>query len=55
LSLAYKRAGDEAAAKREMGAYQSAEKAESAQAEEQSRDLKQFLVILKSQPTAAPP
>jgi tetratricopeptide (TPR) repeat protein len=55
LSLAYKRAGDDAAAKREMDTYQSAEKAESAQAEEQNRDLKQFLVILKSQPTAAQP
>jgi tetratricopeptide (TPR) repeat protein len=55
LSLAYKRSGDDAAAKREMDTYQSAEKAESAQAEEQNRDLKQFLVILKSQPTAAQP
>jgi tetratricopeptide (TPR) repeat protein len=55
LSLAYKRAGDDAAAKREMETYQSAEKAESAQAEEQNRDLKQFLVILKSQPAAAQP
>jgi tetratricopeptide (TPR) repeat protein len=55
LSLAYKRSGDDAAAKREMETYQSAEKAESAQAEEQNRDLKQFLVILKSQPAAAHP
>ena len=55
LSLAYKRSGDDAAAKREMETYQSAEKAESAQADEQNRDLKQFLVILKSQPTAAQP
>jgi Flp pilus assembly protein TadD len=54
LSLAYKRAGDDAAAKREMEMYQAAEKAESAQADEQNHDLKQFLVILKSQPTAAP-
>jgi tetratricopeptide (TPR) repeat protein len=55
LSLAYKRAGDDAAAKREMETYQSAEKAESAQADEQNRDLKQFLVILKSQPATAHP
>jgi tetratricopeptide (TPR) repeat protein len=55
LSLAYKRSGDDAAAKREMETYQAAEKAESAQTEEQNRDLKQFLVILKSQPTAAKP
>jgi tetratricopeptide (TPR) repeat protein len=50
LSLAYKRTGDDSAAKREMDTYQSAEKAESAQAEEQNRDLKQFLVILKNSP-----
>ena len=50
LSLAYKRSGDDAAAKREMETYQSAQKAESAEAEEQNRDLKQFLVILKNSP-----
>jgi tetratricopeptide (TPR) repeat protein len=50
LSLTYKRAGDDAAAKHEMEMYQSSEKAQSAQAEEQSRDLKQFLVILKNSP-----
>lgn len=50
LSLAYKRSGDDAAAKREMETYQAAEKAESVQAEEQNRDLKQFLVILKNSP-----
>lgn len=55
LSLAYKRAGDNAAAKREMETYQAAEKAESEQAEGQNRDLKQFLVILKSQPAASHP
>jgi tetratricopeptide (TPR) repeat protein len=55
LSLAYKRAGDEAAAKSEMETYQAAEKAESVQTEEQNRELKQFLVILKSQPTASHP
>ena len=50
LSLAYKRSGDDAGARREMEAYQSVEKAESAQADEQNRDLKQFLVILKNSP-----
>jgi tetratricopeptide (TPR) repeat protein len=55
LSLVYKRSGDDAAAKREMETYQAAEKAETAQAEEQNRDLKQFLVILKSQPAATLP
>jgi tetratricopeptide (TPR) repeat protein len=55
LSLAYKRSGDDVAAKREMLTYQSAEKAENAQTEEQNRDLKQFLVILKNQPAASHP
>jgi tetratricopeptide (TPR) repeat protein len=55
LSLAYKRAGDDAAAKREMNTYQSAEKAETVQTEQQNRDLKQFLIILKSQPAASHP
>jgi Flp pilus assembly protein TadD len=55
LSLAYKRSGDDIAAKREMETYQSAAKAESAEADEQNRDLKQFLVILKNQPAAAHP
>ncbi|HEX3121612.1 MAG TPA: tetratricopeptide repeat protein, partial [Candidatus Acidoferrum sp.] len=55
LSLAYKRSGDDAGAKREMEMYQSSQKAESAQIDEQNRDLKQFLVILKSQPTSTQP
>jgi tetratricopeptide (TPR) repeat protein len=55
LSLAYRRSGDDAAAKREMETYQAAEKAENAQTEEQNRDLKQFLVILKSQPIPTRP
>lgn len=55
LALSYKRAGDDAGVKSEMDAYQSAQKAESAQADEQNRDLKQFLVILKSQPTSSHP
>jgi hypothetical protein len=48
--LAYKRTGDEAGAKRELAAYQEAVKTESAAAEQQGRDLKQFLVILKNSP-----
>src|ERR1700685_438189 len=55
LSLAYKRSGEYAGAKREMKTYQSAKKAKSAKAEEQNRDLKQFLVILKSQPATSHP
>jgi tetratricopeptide (TPR) repeat protein len=48
LSLAYKRAGDEAGAKRELAAYQEALKNESAEAELQGRELKQFMVVLKN-------
>jgi tetratricopeptide (TPR) repeat protein len=55
LALSYKRAGDDQGAKREMDAYQAAEKAESAKSEEQNRELKQFLVILKSQPATQNP
>jgi tetratricopeptide (TPR) repeat protein len=48
LSLAYKRTGDEAGAARELAAYQEALKNESAEAERNGRELKQFMVILRS-------
>jgi tetratricopeptide (TPR) repeat protein len=48
LSLALKRSGDEAGAKRELAAYQEAQKNESAEAELQGRALKQFMVVLKN-------
>jgi tetratricopeptide (TPR) repeat protein len=55
LSLAYKRTGDDAKAHKEFVAYQQAEKTETAAVERQRSELKQFLVILKNQPAAAPP
>ena len=48
LSLALKRTGDEAGAKRELAAYQEAEKKESKEAEEQGREVRQFVVVLKN-------
>ena len=50
LSLAYKRTGDQTKAREEFGAYQRAQKAETAAVERQRGELKQFLVILKNQP-----
>jgi tetratricopeptide (TPR) repeat protein len=55
LSLAYKRAGEDDKAHQEFEAYEQAEKAQTAAIEQQRRDLKQFLVILKSQPTPPSP
>jgi len=49
LSLAYKRIGDEAKAHEEFQAYQRVEETEAAAVERQRRELRQFLVILKSQ------
>jgi tetratricopeptide (TPR) repeat protein len=55
LSLAYKRTGDDAKARDEFAAYQETEKMETAAAERQRSELKQFLVILKNQPGASAP
>jgi tetratricopeptide (TPR) repeat protein len=55
LSLAYKRTGEDAKAHLEFEAYQQAEKTETAEIERQRSELKQFLVILKSQPAPANP
>jgi tetratricopeptide (TPR) repeat protein len=54
LSLAYKRTGEDAKAHQEFEAYQQAEKMETAAVERQRGELKQFLVILKNQPTTSP-
>jgi tetratricopeptide (TPR) repeat protein len=50
LSLAYKRTGEESKAHQEFAVYRQAEKTETAAVERQRSELKQFLVILKSQP-----
>jgi tetratricopeptide (TPR) repeat protein len=55
LSLAYKRTGDEPKAHQEFEAYQRAEKTETAEVEQQRRELKQFLIILKNQPAPSTP
>lgn len=55
LALAYQRTGEKAKAQQEFAAYEQAEKAEAAETQRQQRELRQFLIILKSQPAAAPP
>ena len=55
LGLVYQRTGEKAKAQREFEAYEQAEKAEAAETEQQQKELRQFLIILKKQPTTAPP
>ena len=55
LGLAYQRTGEKAKAQQEFEAYEQAEKTEAAETERQQRELRQFLIILKKQPAAAPP
>jgi tetratricopeptide (TPR) repeat protein len=55
LGLVYQRTGEKAKAQKEFEVYQQAEKTEAAEIERQRRELRQFLIILKDQPAAAPP
>ena len=55
LSLTYKRIGEEAKAYQESQAYEQLKKTEAAAIERQRRALRQFLIILKDQPTVSPP
>jgi len=55
LGMIYQRTGDKAKAQQEFGTYQEIEKAEAAERERERRELRQFLIILKDQPTATPP
>jgi tetratricopeptide (TPR) repeat protein len=55
LGLAYQRTGEKVKAQEEFQAYEQAEKTEAAEIERQRRELRQFLIILKDQPTATPP
>jgi len=55
LGLAYQRTGEKTKALEEFQAYEQAEKTEAAESERQRRELRQFLIILKDQPEAAPP
>jgi tetratricopeptide (TPR) repeat protein len=54
LGRAYKEIGDDANAGREFQIYAQVEKAEAAEIERQRRELRQFLIVLKDQPTASP-
>jgi tetratricopeptide (TPR) repeat protein len=55
LGHAYQRTGEKTKAQEEFQAYEQAEKAEAAEIERQRRELRQFLIILKDQPTTSPP
>ena len=55
LSLAYKRIGEESKAHQEFQTYERVEQTEAAALEQQRRELRQFLIILKNQPAAASP
>jgi tetratricopeptide (TPR) repeat protein len=55
LSLAFKRMGEESKAAQELQAYKRVEKTEAAAVEQQRKQLRQFLVILKDQPATASP
>ena len=52
LGLAYKRTGEEAKARQEFQTYEQIQKTEAAAIEHERRQLRQFLVILKSEPTS---
>lgn len=55
LGLAYQRTDEKVKAQEEFQAYEQAENAEAAEIERQRREQRQFLIILKGQPVAAPP
>jgi tetratricopeptide (TPR) repeat protein len=55
LGLAYQRVGEKAKAQQEFQAYEQIQKTEAAAVERQRRELRQFLIILKDQPTASSP
>src|SRR5882762_1005799 len=55
LALAYKRVGEEEKSEREMQLYKQADKTETAAIEQQRREIRQFLIILKDEPQASAP
>ncbi len=55
LSVTYKRIGEEPKANQESQAYEQVEKTEAAAIERQRRELRQFLIILKDQPSGSSP
>jgi tetratricopeptide (TPR) repeat protein len=55
LALAYKRAGEEEKSEQELQLYKQADKTETAAIEQQRREIRQFLIILKDQPQSSAP
>jgi tetratricopeptide (TPR) repeat protein len=55
LSQAYKRLGEEEKSEQELQLYKQADKTETAAIEQQRREIRQFLIILKDQPQASAP
>ena len=55
LALAYKRTGEEVKSEKELQLYKQADKSETAAIEQQRREIRQFLIILKDQPQAPQP
>ncbi len=55
LALAYKRVGEDEQSEQELQLYKQADKTEAATIEQQRREIRQFLIILKDQPQATPP
>ena len=55
LALAYKRVGEEEKSGRELKLYKEADQTETATFEQQRREVRQFLIILKDQPAGSQP
>jgi tetratricopeptide (TPR) repeat protein len=55
LALAYKHKGEEEKSEQELQLYKEADKTETAAIEQQRREIRQFLIILKDQPQSAAP
>jgi len=55
LSQLYKRSGEKAKAEQEIQLYKQVEKSEADEVERQRREVQQFLIILKDQPTVSAP
>jgi tetratricopeptide (TPR) repeat protein len=55
LALAYKRIGEVGKSEQELQLYKQADKTETAAIEQQRREIRQFLIILKDQPQSSTP
>jgi tetratricopeptide (TPR) repeat protein len=54
LALAYKRIGEDEKSEKELQLYKQADKSETAAIEQQRREIRQFLIILRDQPSTPP-